>query len=203
MLWIQNPVMKQVWKSLLTWRECLEMFVEPRLICGVAPIVRYGCPHCQLKCITLILIDSEQRVEYTLLVCERVSISYLMDLYRLYRGIKGHSVPSTRIKSVTTLNVDRVLDPKEWLKCIQWARYQHDGHASSMEWFIARPDQSAFYYSLGDGGCLLVPRDNTQLEMLEIHRETVSTVAGLNVNFCKQPVVKVVDEFKSKLCGKL
>ncbi|GFQ95873.1 hypothetical protein TNCT_363731 [Trichonephila clavata] len=44
-------------------------------------------------------------------------------------------------------------------------------------------NHSGFYYSLGEGGSLLVSRENN-MEMIHIHPETVRTIAGLSTDFC-------------------
>lgn len=168
------------------------MFLEPRPITGMTPFVSHGCPNCTLIELTLVLVDSERRQEYGLLACQRVAISYLMDLYALYRDISGSpNVPPAPIKPVTTLQVDRVVDPREWLHCIQWSRYQQRGKDASLEWFIARPTDAGFYYSLGEDGTLLMPRDNTRLEMLTVNPETVRTIAGQSTMYCNKPTLQV------------
>ncbi|GFR21041.1 hypothetical protein TNCT_570761 [Trichonephila clavata] len=57
--------------------------------------------------------------------------------------------------------------------------------------------QWGFYYSLGEGGSLLVSRENN-MEMIQIHPETVRTIAGLSTDFCTRPTLQKID-FKNKL----
>ncbi|GFU30114.1 uncharacterized protein TNCV_4862441 [Trichonephila clavipes] len=144
------------------------------------------------KVVTLVLVNDQQRLEYTLLVCERVAVSYLMDLYALFTGVNAPRMPNTLLKSVTTLNVDKILEPYKWLQCIQWTRYQQQGQKVSLEWFITRPNNSGFYYSLGEEGSLLVSRKNN-MEMIQIHPETVRTIAGLSTIFCTRPTLQQID----------
>ncbi|GFQ93069.1 uncharacterized protein TNCT_69021 [Trichonephila clavata] len=173
------------------------MFVEPHMIDGQFPRVTHGCPNCSPKVITLVLVNDQQRFEYTLLVCERVAVSYVMDLYALFTRVNAPRMPNTPLKSVNTLRVHDILEPYKWLQCIQWTRYQQQGQKVSMEWFITRPNNSGFYYSLGEGGSLLVSRENN-MEMIQIHPETVRTIAGLSTDFCTRPTLQQID-FKNKL----
>ncbi|GFT75882.1 uncharacterized protein NPIL_18941 [Nephila pilipes] len=115
-----------------------------------------------------------------------------MDMYALYSGTSAPRMPTTPLKSVTTLTVDKVLDPDKWLNCIQWACYQQQGQKASMEWLIALPHLSGSYYSLGEEGSLLLPRENN-MEMIQIHPETVRAIAGLSTEFCKKPTLRQVD----------
>lgn len=123
-----------------------------------------------------------------------------MDLYALYRGENAPQAPASFVKSITTMNVEKVLDPEEWLPCIRWARYRQVGNDASMEWFIARPTNSMFYYSLGEDGSLLVPRENN-MEMIQINAETVKAIAGVSSMFCKNPTIIRVD--KKEVCESL
>ncbi|GBN13118.1 hypothetical protein AVEN_257698-1 [Araneus ventricosus] len=91
------------------------------------------------------------------------------------------------------MNVEKVVDPEEWLTCIQWARYRWAEEKASMEWFIARPSNSMFYYSVGEDGSLLVPRDSS-MEMIQIHAETIKTITGNSSMFCKKPTIMKVDK---------
>lgn len=131
-------------------------------------------------------------MEYTVLACKRVSVSYLMDLYALYLGKDTTLVPPVPVKSVVTLNVEKIIDPEKWLNCIKWARYQNQHTKLSLEWFIARPKNSGFYYSVGEDGSLLMPR-NSYLNTIQIHPETVKTISGKSVRYCSKPTLCVVD----------
>lgn len=143
---------------------------------------------------TLVLVDPEQqRKEYSLLTCQRVAISYLMDLYALYRGTNSPQMPPIPIKPVTMLQVAEIVDPRHWLDCIRWSRYQRQGGDASLEWFIARPTYAGFYYSLGEDGSLLLPRDS-RIPTMTINAETVRTVAGQSATACAQPVIQVWDD---------
>ncbi|GFW97217.1 uncharacterized protein TNCV_4784311 [Trichonephila clavipes] len=144
------------------------------------------------KVVTLVLVNDQQRLEYTLLVCKRVAVSYLINLYALFTGVNAPRMPNTLLKSVTTLNVDKILESYKWLQCIQWTRYQQQGQKVSLEWFIARSNNSGFYYSLGEEGSLLVSRKNN-MEMTQIHPEMVRTIAGLSTIFCTRPTLQQID----------
>lgn len=140
---------------------------------------------------TLVLVDPEQRrKEYNMLVCERVSISYLMDLYSLYQAKDSPRMPPVYVKPVTMLKVDELLDPEDWLNCIRWTRFQQHGGDTSLEWFIARPKGAGFYYSLGEDGSLLMPQD-TRMSILSINPETVLGVAGQSSLTCSKPILQV------------
>lgn len=141
------------------------------------------------------MVDALERKEYTVLICDRVANSYLMDLYALYRGKSPPHTPALFVRSITTMNVEKVVDPEKWFHCLQWTRYRRQGNESSMEWFVARPTYSMFYYSLGEDGALLVPRDSS-MKMIEIHAETVKAIAGFSSVYCKNPILKIVDTEK-------
>lgn len=167
------------------------MFVEPSVIQSYGMCaLHHGCR--SVKCISLILSSDSERVEYTLLICARVPVSYLMDLYSLYRGIDTRPTGPGFVQTVTTLNVDEIVNPEEWLHCLKWSRFQKRGQDSSLEWFVARPKGSTFYYSIGDSGTLLVSRENP-CETLRVNRETVEMVSGNSVEYCVKPLVCRVD----------
>lgn len=164
------------------------MFIEPRAI-------QTDCSHgCPAKCITLVLSNASKHTEYTLLLtCERVPVSYLMDLYCLYHETNAPTMGRCFVKTVTTLEVDgpTTTSPENWLTCIKWSRYQRRGSDASLEWFIARPKRSAFYYSVGETGTLLVSRDDPS-NTLKINKETVDVLTGYGC-CCSRPMVYRVD----------
>ena len=167
------------------------MFVEPGLVTHVLPLVSHGCPTCELHCITLVLMDDTEIKEYTVLMCERVTKSYLMDLYTLHVEMPVIETTNDLIQSVTTLHVPRVIDPKEWLHGIRWTRYRKYGMEDhSLEWFIRRgPNTSGHYYSVGSDGTTLIPRDS-RMSNLSVHSATVKAVSGLG--YCKHPTLEVL-----------
>ena len=143
------------------------------------------------------LDDETQSKEYTVLVCERVTKSYLMDLYTLHSGTKSAAavVETTNelIQPVTTLHVTRVIHPKEWLRTIRWTRYRKYGNEDngSLEWFICRgPHNSGLYYSVGSDGTTLIPRDS-RMTTLTVHPDTVKAVTG-QAPHCRRPTLEVL-----------
>ncbi|KAG8171584.1 hypothetical protein JTE90_007586 [Oedothorax gibbosus] len=129
-----------------------------------------------------------------MLVCERVSISYLMDLYSLYQDKNSPRLPPVYLKPVTMLKVDSLMDdPEDWLNCIRWTRSHQRGDDTSLEWFIARPKGAGFYYSLGEDGSVLMPRDD-RMSILTINPETVLAVSGQSSMACSKPVLQVWDK---------
>lgn len=169
--------------------QCLNMFVVPDFIRGTSAFVAYGCPHCTLKCFTLVL-EADERKEYTLLACERVSASYLRDLFALYVGKDSQKVSTGPIQSIATLTVDTIINPSEWLNCILWSRYSQCGDKSSLEWCIRQADKAIFYYSVGEDGSLLVPQEGA---MIQIHADTVQAMSGKSTAACKKPTLYVMD----------
>lgn len=144
---------------------------------------------------TLILKDKTlYQVEYNYLICSRVSTNYLMDLYSLFKGINANTqILSTTIGTVTMMLVDEIIDPEEWLHCIKWTRYRRlSDSRKSLEWFIARPTQSRFYYSIGEDGTVLVCSKPPQ-ETLVISRDTVQTVLGESGKYCQNPTFIKID----------
>lgn len=130
--------------------------------------------------------------EFTVLMCDRVTLSYLMDLYTLHVEQPAKSTVSEPIQSVTTLLVPRIIDPTEWLHGIRWTRYRKYGAnaESSLEWFIRRgPSNSGHYYSVGEEGTTLMPRDS-RMSSLTVHTATVRAVTGQA--YCKRPTMDLM-----------
>ncbi|KAG8173831.1 hypothetical protein JTE90_016320 [Oedothorax gibbosus] len=94
------------------------------------------------------------------------------------------------------LNVNKIIAPNDWFNCILWSRYKHHGCEASLELFINRPKDSEFYYSVGEDGSMLMPRD-TRLSVLTINPETVRTLAGQSVTMCPKPVLQVWEDKQS------
>lgn len=136
--------------------------------------------------------------EYSYLICSRVARVLLHDLYSLYTSKRIECNGTGYIGPVTSLQVDEIIDPEKWLHCVKWTRYNKagDGH-SSLEWFIARPKGSTFYYSVGERGTLLLSKDNLNNAM-EVGRETVETYTGESNKFCKDPLMVRIDWEKNK-----
>lgn len=169
------------------------MYVEPSAIQhDVGGIAFHGCGTCRMRCITLVLwTDNSERVEYTLLTCARVAIAHLMDLYCLYRGIDSPpGMGPALVTTVTTLHVEKIVSPDEWLTCLKWTQYRRLGTKASLEWFVARStaEQSAFYYSVGGLGTLLVSREDPS-RTLKINKETVQLASGTSFDLCSKPIV--------------
>lgn len=168
------------------------MFVKPGFINGMSSYVSHGCPNCRLECVTLILIDDKNREEFKLLTCERVAVSYLQDLYSLYKDVDSlPPIPPSPVKSVITLQVKEIIHPKVWLDCLKWTRFEELQPHSSLEWFVVRSENSGFYYSVGEEGTLLIPRDGCN--SIQIHSETVKTVCGKSLLFCNAPILCIVN----------
>ncbi|GIY73865.1 hypothetical protein CEXT_54921 [Caerostris extrusa] len=136
-------------------------------------------------------MNESERMEYSLLICSKVPVSYLMDLYCLYRGINSPPMGPFYVKTVTVLCVEKVVDPEEWLYCIKWSKYQSQCEHSSLELFISRRNRSLFYYAVGDVGNLLVSRENNHT--IQIHSETVQMLTGITGEYCHKPAIYVVD----------
>lgn len=170
--------------------QCFHMFVVPDFIRGATPFVVHGCPHCTLKCVTLVL-DADERKEYTLLACDSVSVAYLRDLFALYVGKDSQQVSTSLIQPIVTLNVDKIINPNEWLGCILWTRYKRSGDKSTLEWCIRQAGgRASFYYSVGEDGSLLVPQEGS---MIQIHKQTVEVVTGLSTLLCRKPTLYVLN----------
>ncbi|GFQ65297.1 hypothetical protein TNCT_647041, partial [Trichonephila clavata] len=84
-------------------------------------------------------------------------------------GVNAPPMPNYSLKSVNTLRVHDILEPYKWLQCIQWTRYQRQGQKVSMEWFIARPNNSDFII-LGRRR-ILAGISRKYMEMIQIHPE--------------------------------
>lgn len=157
----------------------------------------YGCPRCPtLKYITLVLIAPDGRSESTLLTCSNVYKTYLHDLYQVYTGLSAVHQPSLYewVDSITVLHVPKLVDPKEWLNCLQWSRfYRVDESTGCLELFVSRPRDSTFYYALGPEGNILVNRHDVN-ETLRVHGSTVQVWTGEEGNACHKPTLMKVDE---------
>lgn len=173
------------------------MFVEPDCAHPVDAYTAYGCPRCPApKYITLVQIAFHGRSESTLLICSNVYKTYLQDLHTLYTGLPPvHSPPPyERVDSITVLRVPQIVDPKEWLNCIQWLRfYRVDETTACLELFVKRPRDSTFYYALGPEGKVLVNRHDVD-ETLHVHGSTVQVWSGADGNACRKPTLMTVDE---------
>lgn len=102
--------------------------------------------------------------------------------------------PLQFVKTVTTLQVEKIASPREWLNCIQWSRYQKLGsELSSLELFVVRPFDSNFYYAVGEEGTILMCRDSTT-KTLKLNRDTVSVLTGGSNDCCLKPMIRMVDE---------
>lgn len=150
-----------------------------------------------MKCITLVLVTPcAERKSYTLFTCSNVFITYLMDLYTLYTGHEKWCAPifsADTIQSIVTLQVEDIIDPCHWLNCIQWTRYRRQGSEFCLEWFVSRPKHSAFYYSLGVQGNLLVNKNNPN-ETIQIHEKTVHMMTDEIVSCCRKPIIIQIDK---------
>jgi hypothetical protein len=125
--------------------------------------------------------------EYSYLICSRVPRAFVHDLYALY-SLKRIESSGSFIGPVLLLRVEEIIDPEEWLRCVKWTRYRKVGHGdASLEWFIARPKNSAFYYSVGEEGTLLLSKDDD--DSIEIHRDTVCMFTKESSDFCHDPIL--------------
>ncbi|GFQ78885.1 hypothetical protein TNCT_207811 [Trichonephila clavata] len=92
-----------------------------------------------------------------------------------------HVCPNCTPKAITLVLVH---DQQRLEYTLSGTRYQQQGQKVSLEWVIARPNNSGFFYSLGEGGSLLVSRENNT-KIIQIRPEIVRTIAGLSTDFCK------------------
>lgn len=175
---------------LLRFRESQVMFVEPTNVDVGESYVLHGCPACRAKLITLLLITpTGARAEYKLLICEQVSKAYLQDLYNLYIG-RVRDVTHEMVSPVTTIYVDEIVNPKEWLNCVKWARYRCKSDLESLELFIDRPKNPNFFYALGTSGTMLIGKNE---EIIKIHNVTLQTLTGKTTYTCRKPVINVIE----------
>ena len=150
-----------------------------------------------MKTVTLILFTpTGSSAEFTLLICSKVSKSFLMDLYSLYVGYTLPEESLEYVESIITLNVDKIINPDEWLNCIVWSKYQQIEKSASLELFIKRPEKSEFYYAVGISGILLLGRTNPN-EMIKIHENTVEILCGKSRLYCNKPTIIWVDQNKA------
>ncbi len=146
---------------------------------------------------TLILTTpGGEQSEYKVAICENVCKTYLEDLYKLYnkddRVIDLDSRQYELVESVTRLNVDEIVHPDEWLHCIKWSKFCRHEKDCSLEIFVARPKDSAFYYAIGSRGTLMVNRDNG-IEIIKIHHNTVEVLSGETRYVCRKPMIEVIE----------
>lgn len=123
-----------------------------------------------------------------------------MDLYCLYCEIESPRLqPLQYVKTVTTMQVNRIVPPSEWLNCIQWSKFQRLGRDRlSLELFIVRPSESNFYYAVGETGTVLMCRDSAKT--LKLNQDTVSVLTGASTSCCLKPSIRLVDEMKEQEC---
>lgn len=149
-----------------------------------------------MKTITILLVEraSGKCAEFVLLICSRVSKSYLVDLYTLYLGRtqEQENNLSEYVESINTFTVDEISNPDVWLNCISWSRYRQRDEKASLELFIKRPKKSEFYYAVGTAGTLLINRKNAN-DSIKIHENTVDILCGKSRLHCTNPTVILVD----------
>lgn len=144
-----------------------------------------------MKLITLIMTTpTGDRAEYKLFCCGKLPITYLMDLYALYVGKESpDETQPGYVQSITTLQVDKILEPNVWLDCIKWSRYRKQGERECLEIFISRPKESRGYYAVGPKGTLLISLN----ESIKIHQSTVDIWCGQTTMYCSRPKIFCVD----------
>lgn len=155
-----------------------------------------------MKPITLVLTTLKgERAEYNLLCCSRIPKSYLMDLYVLYMGIENQNPTVTEpIQSVTTLQVEEIMEPNVWIDCILWSRYRQQGETACLELFVGRPKHSQMYYAVGTSGTLLISPSAT----IKVHESTIQILCGQSKMYCSNPRIMWVDQKLNKdICKKV
>lgn len=170
------------------------MFVDPHVVrSDRAGYCLRGCPRCAMKPVTLVMITPRgDRSETELFCCCRLPETYLADLYALYSG-GGAGVGQTapeHVRSVTSLVVDEIVDPKLWLDCVLWSRYRREGGAASLEVFVRRPRNSRSFYAVGIKGNVLTSPE----ESIRIHESTVGILCGKSKRDCPDPVIHCINQ---------
>lgn len=138
---------------------------------------------------TLVLISEKERVEYKLLTCDRVPLTYWADLYALYVGLdKSVEASAGKIDAVVTLKVPQCLDPVRWLDCLVWTIYSKASVAteSLQIWVKRSDDQIVCYYAVGEGGTMWVGKSDAS-ECFKASEETVRMLAHQSKEYCCKP----------------
>ena len=131
-----------------------------------------------------------ESAEYNLLCCNRLPKTYLTDLYTLYTGKEGESLLTTSVQSITSMQVEKLIEPKEWLNCIQWSRFRREGEKKCLEVFITKPIHSELFYAVGEKGEVWVGTNGTTLK---IHTTTVQVLCGESKMNCSNPKIYWID----------
>lgn len=144
-----------------------------------------------MKPITLVMTTPKgEHAEYNLFCCSRLPKTYLMDLYALYEGIENQEqTVAEHVQSVTTLRVDKIVDPSLWINCILWSRYRRQGENASLELFVGRLKHSQMYYAVGTSGTLLMSPSTT----IKVHTSTIQMLCGESKTNCSNPKIYWVD----------
>lgn len=145
---------------------------------------------CPMEVITLIMVEKGNQAEYNVLCCSRLPKTYLMDLYALYVGKSQESSQPEWVQPIVTMKVDKILDPSDWLDCIQWSRYRQEGDKKCLEVFVRRPINSQVYYAVGTRGTVLIGQN----ESIQIHTSTVDILCGESKLSCPNPKIIWVDK---------
>lgn len=132
-----------------------------------------------------------ERAEYNLLVCSRLPKTYLLDLYALYAGTEGEEMTvEAPLPSMTSLQVEELIEPREWLDCIKWSRFRRQGDRKCLELFVSRPLYSRHLYAVGKKGDILVDANGYTVK---IHQSTVDILCGESRTYCSDPKILWVD----------
>lgn len=144
-----------------------------------------------MKLVTLILVTpTGERAEYSLFCCCRLPKTFLIDLYTLYVGKEQvEELLPEYVQSVTSLQVDTILEPSLWLDCLKWSRFRREEDKACLEIFVSRPKKSELYYAVGSTGALLIGKGHT----IRIHESTVKILCGESKSSCSNPKRMQVD----------
>lgn len=118
-----------------------------------------------------------------------------MDMYVLYMGIENQKqTVAEQVQSVTTLQVDKIVEPGLWINCILWSRYRQQADNACLELFVGRLKHSQMYYAVGTSGNLLISPSST----VKVHESTIKILCGQSKMYCSNPKIFWVDRNVSK-----